>query len=145
MSIDIDSVKAWIKKCEGFKDMPYLDSVRKLTIGFGRNLQDNGISIEEADYMLSNDINRSIKELEQYSWYLMQPDSVKAALINMNFNLGLSRLLTFRKMIDALINRNYTIASKEALESDWSKQVGDRAKDVALMIREGSDAETGRN
>lgn len=134
MTIDED-LKAWIRQCEGYDNMPYIDTVGKLTIGYGRNLQDNGISRDEAEFMLENDINRAIKDLQSYSWFHSSPDSTQRALINMSFNLGLPRLLTFRNMIQALIDKDYTKAAKEALDSKWALQVGNRAKDIALMIR----------
>lgn len=57
--------------------------------------------------------------------------------MNMCFNLGISRLKGFKRMIVALEKKNYTVAAMEALDSKWSTQVGQRAKDIALMIREG--------
>lgn len=138
MSYEIDpKLKAWIKKCEGYSAKPYKDTVDKLTIGWGRNLDDVGISTDEAELMINNDIMSSINDLKQYSWYLIQPESVKNALINMRFNMGMPRLLAFKKMIRALINKDYVRASMEALNSKWANQVGQRAKDVAVMIREG--------
>ena len=129
-------VVAWIKNYEGFQDHPYLDTRKHVNIGWGRNLE-NGISVDEAELMFQNDLNRSIKELEQYAWYQIQPQNVKNALINMNFNLGITKLIEFTHMITALINRDYTQAATEALNSDWAKEVGQRAKDIALMIRQG--------
>lgn len=130
-------VEDWIKSYEGLDLMPYVDTVGKLTIGWGRNLQDNGIRLDEAQLMFNNDYMQSLKELEDYAWFQVQPISVKNALINMNFNLGINRLNGFKKMINALINRNYTLAAQEALNSRWANQVGKRATDVAIMIREG--------
>jgi len=51
--------------------------------------------------------------------------------------LGLSRLLKFKRMIAALEREDYTNAAKEALDSRWAEQVGNRAKDIAVMIRVG--------
>lgn len=116
---------------------PYIDTVGKLTIGYGRNLDDNGISKKEADYLFDNDFDNCERELSQYSWYANQPASVQAALINMCFNLGLPRLLGFKRMIAALKANNRTLAAQEALNSKWATQVGQRAKDVAVMLREG--------
>ena len=130
-------LERWIRGHEGYNNKHYIDTVGKFTIGFGRNIQDNGINQEEAELMFQNDLKRSIKELEQYSWYLIQPGGVKKALINMNFNLGINHFITFTKMIVALVNRDYTQASIEALDSKWAEQVGQRAKDIAVMIREG--------
>ena len=131
------SLKDWIKRNEGFKSHPYLDTVGKVTIGWGRNIDDNGISKEEADYLFDNDFDRCQRELAPFPWYVNQPQNVQDALMNMCFNLGIGRLLGFRKMIAALTVKNYTLAAKEALDSKWATQVGDRAKQVALMIRQG--------
>jgi lysozyme len=129
-------VQDWIKHCEGLKTQTYIDSTGHITIGWGRNLS-NGISLDEAELLFQNDFNRAVNELTQYTWYQIQPQSVKDALINMNFNLGIERLLSFKKMIKALSIKDYTNAAVEALDSTWANQVGQRARDIALMIREG--------
>tara|TARA_R110000868_G_C10972576_1_gene770491 strand:+ start:25661 stop:26059 length:399 start_codon:yes stop_codon:yes gene_type:complete len=130
-------VKQWIKRHEGYKSHPYLDTVGKVTIGYGRNIDDNGISQAEGDYLFDNDFARCERELAPYPWYVNQPQNVQDALMNMCFNLGIGRLLGFRKMITALTVKDYTTAAMEALDSKWASQVGQRAKDVALMIRQG--------
>ena len=132
-----ENVKEWIKHHEGLNLRLYKDTVNKTTIGYGRNIQDNGISQSEADFMFENDFNRCEHDLKSYSWYLVQPQNVKDALMNMCFNLGINRLLGFKKMILALIDKDYTKAAIEALDSKWAKQVGQRAKDIALMMRQG--------
>jgi lysozyme len=127
---------AWLKKCEGYNQYPYLDITKKVTIGHGRNLDDVGISKDEADYLLGNDLDHAWQDMAQQSWFKNQPECVQDALVNMCFNMGLTKLLTFNKMIAALKQRNYTVASLEALDSQWALQVGQRAKDIALMMRE---------
>jgi len=141
-----EDLKDWIKACEGFRAYPYLDTVGvgKVTIGFGRNIDDNGISVKEAEFMLDNDIARCKEELAHYDWYNFSPENVQAALMNMCFNLGLPKLLGFKKMISAIENQDYKTAAIEALNSRWAEQVGKRAKDVALMMRE-QDAQAGTN
>lgn len=133
----MSELKDWIKQHEGYSSHPYLCTSKRVTIGWGHNLDDLGITKEEAEFILDNDIARCEKELSQYSWYRIQPEHVQHALINMCFNMGITRLTGFTKMITALINQDYTKASIEALDSKWAKQVGQRAKDVALMMREG--------
>lgn len=129
--------KNWIKSNEGLSLKLYKDTVNKWTIGYGRNIQDNGLSKDEADYLFDNDFDRCQRELSSYPWYVNQPENVQAALMNMCFNLGIGRLLGFKKMITALDIKDYTKASIEALDSKWANQVGQRAKDVALMMRQG--------
>lgn len=118
---------------------PYNDTADhpKITIGYGRNLTDNGISLEEAEFLFENDFARVQKELSLYNWYKIQPAEVQYALINMCFNLGITKLLGFTRMIAALIMKDYAKAAEEALDSKWAKQVPNRAKDIAVMIREG--------
>lgn len=131
------NLKDWIKKHEGFRSHLYSDSVGKTTIGYGRNIEDNGISKSEANFMFDNDIARCQSDLISFTWYTNQPTNIQNALMNMCFNMGIRRLLTFKKMIAAIESRDYTKASMEALNSLWAEQVGQRAKDVALMIRQG--------
>lgn len=128
------STKDWIKNQEALRLKPYTDSMKKLSIGWGRNLDDNGISEDEANYLFDNDYARCAKELFNFSWYRNQPDNVQAALINMNFNLGLTKLLLFKKMISALEVNDYILASSEALNSLWAKQIGERAHDIASVM-----------
>jgi lysozyme len=129
----------WIKHHEGYRRFVYECPAGVLTVAFGRNLETVGISEEEADYLLSNDIKRCVAQLERYIWFTHQPRQVKDALINMCFNLGITRLLGFKKMIAALAMKDYTTAAKEALDSRWADQVGNRAKDISLAIREGGN------
>ena len=133
----IDSkIEAWIKNCEGLKLEPYLDTTGHLTIGYGRNLSERGISASEAERLFQNDIAMTIQDLENQEWYLSLPLQIKYALINMCFNLGISSLLEFVDMIAALKAKEYTKAAHAVLDSHWADQVGQRAKDVAVMIRQ---------
>ncbi len=129
-------LRNWIKKCEGFRQHPYMDITQHVTIGYGRNLDDRGITPTEAEMLLANDIADAKLDLSEQFWYHYQPEAVKDALTNMCFNLGLKRFLTFKKMISALIVKDFTTAARECLDSKWASQVGDRAKDIAVMIRE---------
>lgn len=133
----MNQVAEWIKYHEGLKLKLYKDTVDKWTIGWGRNIEDNGISKEEADFMFDNDFARCQRELSRFTWYTNQPKNVQDALMNMCFNLDISRLLEFKRMIAALIAKDYTVASLDILDSKWAIQVGQRAKDVALMMRQG--------
>jgi lysozyme len=126
----------WLKKNEGFKSHPYLDTSGKVTIGYGRNLDDGGISPEEADYLLRSDLNIAIESMEEFTWFHDQPEDIQDALINMSFNMGITRLKGFKQMLDAIEKKDYATAAMEALDSDWASEVGQRAKDIAVMIRE---------
>jgi len=127
------TIQAWIKTDEGLKLEPYVDTTGHLTIGWGRNLRD-GIRANEAELMFQNDLNDAVSELKNQSWFNILPVNVKNALINMNFNLGIEKLLEFKDMIEALKNQNYRAAAQAALNSAWAKELPNRAKEVAVMI-----------
>jgi lysozyme len=121
--------------------MPYRCTSDKLTIGVGHNIQDRGISHEIAMQMLDEDIDICINELQQtVSYWDDLPERVQEALINLCFNMGISRLMAFKKTFGFLREGMYEKAADELLESRYANQVGQRAIDVANMIREGAEA-----
>ena len=138
--MDIEKLYADLRLDEGLRLKPYLDSVGKLTIGIGRNLDDRGISEQEADNMFFNDISAVRAELdEKIPWWSNMPEPAQRGLANMAFNLGWPRLSQFKMMLAALEVGDWKAAAAEALDSTWAKQVGDRAKRVAELFRKAEE------
>lgn len=128
-----------LKLHEGVRTHPYDCPAGYLTIGVGRNISETGLglSYDEIDYLLRNDIERCYQELDRLSWF-MDLDTVRQeALVNMCFNLGFPRLMKFTKMMGAMAENKFSLAAAEALDSKWARQVGQRAKDIAHMIEFG--------
>jgi len=111
----------------------------KITIGIGRNLTDRGLTKSEAMFLLVNDINIVEAELIERAGevFVQCHDKAQRALMNMAFNMGLPRLMKFENMWAALAVEDYELAAKEALDSKWARQVGDRAERIADLIRGG--------
>ncbi len=130
-------LKQWLIDDEGEKNFPYKDIYDNWTIGIGRNLTGNGLSNDEINYLYNNDVIRCQKELLAHSWYTNSPFGVQMALMNMNFNLGITKLLHFTGMINALTNKNYPLAADEALNSLWARELPKRARRIADVIRAG--------
>lgn len=125
-----------LRRHEGLRLKPYKDTVGKWTIGIGRNLDDVGITEAEALHLLANDVKRVKKELDyRIPWWSELPPKAKQVLQNMCFNLGWPRLAGFRKFLDALERRQYSIAADEMLDSRWAQQVGYRARELSDMVR----------
>lgn len=124
-----------LKLHEGYSRYPYLDSRGIQTIGIGRNLQAKGISEEEAEYLLGNDITEAIDQLKQkvHCWDGLSLVR-KAVLVDMTVNLGIGGFLKFRRMIAALYNKDYEQAAKEMINSLWREQVKARAYRLAIMM-----------
>lgn len=126
---------------EGVKNKVYKDHLGIETIGVGRNLVDRGLSDEEVDYLLSNDITIVENELDNgLSWWRDLDEVRQRALADLAFNMGLPRLHGFVKMLDGLQRRDYHAAADELLDSKYAKQVGARSERVAQMIRTGEDS-----
>ena len=130
-----------IKLHEGVKSHAYQCTAGKWTIGVGRNIDEEGglgLSNEEINVLLINDIERVKGELSAaYLWFPALDEVRQAAMIDMCFNLGLSRLRGFVKAIEAMSRQEFDNAADEFLDSRWASQVGQRAVRVTEMIRTG--------
>lgn len=123
---------------EGLKLKPYRCTAGKLTIGVGRNLEDMGITKDEALYMLRADIARCYAECKSaFSWFAALTEARQNVLVNMCFNMGIARLKEFKKMLAAAHLGEYEDAAREMLDSAWAGQVGDRAKELAEQMQRG--------
>lgn len=123
---------------EGLRLKPYRDTKGKLTIGVGRNLDDVGITREEALLLLNNDLARVRREVERaFPWFSSLNPVRKNVVLNMVFNLGLPRFRGFTKTIAAIEAKDWENAAREMLESRWAQQVGRRAHELAAMMKRG--------
>ena len=130
-----------LKKHEGFVSHVYEDSTpeKYLTIGYGRLVDERlggGISQDEANYLLLNDIRNCIKILEtQIPVYKELSENRQIVLINMYFNLG-NRLFNFKNMLAALDKKDFDEVAVQMLDSKWATQVKGRSSELAKMMKE---------
>lgn len=134
-----DKYKNLTKDFEGLRLKPYKCSAGKLTIGYGRNLEDIGISKEEADMFFESDFNRAMEDAKKLCEafninYRHLSESRFYVLTDMMFNLGYDRLSQFKKMLTALSKGDYEGTAKEMLDSKWAKQVGKRADYLVSLM-----------
>ena len=127
---------------EGMRLHPYRCPSGALTIGVGRNLDANGISRDEAMMMMQNDICRAKRDVES----LIDCHGVKKwmlcyarfdVLVNMAFNIGGRSLGGFLRMWAALAAEDYETAADEMLDSQWAREVGHRAVELAKQMKTG--------
>ena len=130
-----------LKRHEGVETHAYKCTANKITIGVGRNIDPQGgigLSDDEIDYLLANDIARVSDELYTAFWWFDELDQNRQeAIINLCFNLGLPRLKKFKKALYAMSDDDYDTAANEFMDSRWADQVGQRAYEVTEMIRTG--------
>lgn len=128
---------------EGLRLSAYQDHLGYWTIGVGRLIDERRggrITEEEARYLLSNDIARFEKELdERLPWWRKLNEVRQRVLCDMAFNLGVDGLLQFKNTLKLIEESKYEEASKAMLESKWASQVGKRAATLSNMMRDGVD------
>lgn len=128
-----------LRRHEGVRSHVYLCPAGYETIGVGRNIAESGLGLsdDEIDYLLKNDIERCRLELSAFSWFTDTDPVRQDALINLCFNLGMTRLLGFKNALARMAEGKYPEAAEEFLDSRWAKQVGSRADEVTEMIKTG--------
>lgn len=132
--------KQMTKDFEGLRLKPYKCTAGKLTIGYGRNLEDVGITNTEADMLFERDfavaeseVIRLCKEYGIDANNLIEQRFY--VLTDMMFNLGYTRLSQFKKLFQALKNGLYEGAAREMMDSLWAKQVGNRAVTLYNLMK----------
>jgi lysozyme len=125
---------------EDYRQFVYLDARGLSTVAYGRNIDrrgGEGISHDEALYLLQNDIANRRAALGAFHWYAIQDDIRKSALCDMSFNLGVAGLLHFPHFLAAMDKQDYATAVSELTSSSWHTQVGARALTIEGMIQKG--------
>ena len=119
----------YVKRHEGEVLTPYKDSRGILTIGVGHNLE-MGISKAASDFIFKEDMDKAEALLNEHCPVFAKLDANRQiVLIDLCFNLGISGLLGFKKMLAALNEGNWNKAAAELMNSKYAKQVPNRAKE----------------
>ena len=119
------------------RNRPYRDSVGKLTIGVGHNLDDKPISDRAVRVILEDDVADARNDLYLHlPWTKALSEPRQAALLNMCFNMGIFGLLTFKKALAAIQAEAWDVAAAEILHSKYADQVGPRAHRVIQQLKE---------
>ncbi len=144
-------VRMLLELHEGWRNEVYADTVGVATIGIGHNLAQcataneiarlrrEGATDEQIENWFIEDLARTEQELDRCfgdeDWYQSLSDNRRVVLVDMCFNLGLTRLLEFRRMFGALRSGDFEHAAHEMLDSRWANQVGQRALRLSEMMR----------
>ena len=124
----LKEAKEMLIRHEGVRTHPYFCSENFLTIGAGRNLKVNGISEEEAMYLLDNDIDRVTSNLDKVfpAWKVM-PKKARLVCIDMAYQLGIQGFMNFRRTRALMEMGCWLEASEEILRSRYANQTPNRA------------------
>lgn len=140
--INVTAIRQNLKAEEGFRPHAYGDHLGYLTIGYGRMVDrrlNGGITREEAEYLLENDIGRVVADLRAaLPWVENLPDGVAGALVEMGYQLGVPGLLKFKTMLGHIEAGRFQEAAVAARRSLWARQTPERAGRVAEKIESGA-------
>lgn len=126
-----------LKRHEGLRLSAYQDSLGYWTIGYGRMIdkrKGGGISVEEAEVLLKNDIERIDKILGEV---LREEPVRRAVIVNMVFQMGFGAVRGFKGMWAAITKNDWETAAREGLDSRWAQQTPGRARELMEQLRTG--------
>lgn len=136
-----DRLYAQLRLHEGVEHKPYKCTAGYLTIGVGRNIEERGLSDDEIDFLLDNDIAIAVKEVRKdFDWFDGLDEVRQRVIIDMIFNLGMPRFKQFKNMIAAIEAGDWDEAGVQMMDSRWAQQVGQRAERLRDMMVTGVDS-----
>ena len=136
-TINLDTFAEHLRWAEGSRSYPYECTAGKLTIGVGRNLEAKGLSDDEIQYLLDNDIADTIEGAETLPYWENLCGVRQLVVADMIFNLGLKRFKGFVNTNKYLLAGDYAHAADEMVDSKWYRQTGRRAIRLVAAMRTG--------
>ena len=128
-----------LKRDEGWRPFAYKDSLGYWTIGYGflvDQKRDEGLPLEIGEIWLSKAAEDRWNDFTaRVPWILNKPEDVQRALANMVYQLGVSGVLGFPLMLQALEKDDRETAAINAAYSKWAMQTPERAGRICDLIR----------
>jgi len=130
-----------IKEHEGFRNTIYLDTLGKATIGYGHLVVDDDAYIEGQVYseellykQFGLDFDKAFLQAQELWEDYHLPHTAQEIIIEMVFQLGMGGVSKFRKMWEALKDRDFEEAAAQMLDSRWAKQTPRRCQEMASRM-----------
>ena len=142
--MDIERLKKQIIANEGVRKTAYKDTLNNWTIGVGHLIKlpdeeyllDKELTDLEVDQIFVTDLNQAIDDARKFIDADSIPDEAFEVVVDMAFNLGLPKLSKFKNFQQALKDKDFVKASEEMLDSRWAKQLPNRSKRLAEIMRD---------
>ena len=138
----MEEIKSRIKEHEGFRDTVYSDSLGFATIGYGHLVlpeeqweEGKEYSKEQLEHVFKTDFNNAVGQATGLMDGMNLDDKAREVIIEMVFQLGVGGVGKFKKMWEALRNKDYGEASFQMLDSRWAKQTPNRAESLSKVMR----------
>ena len=141
--MNIDRIKRDIILSEGIRHTAYKDTLNNWTIGVGHLIKipdeeyliDKELTSLEVDQIFTTDLNQAIDDARKFVDVNHIHEEAFEIVVDMAFNLGLPKLMKFQRFRQALLAKQYKMASIEMLDSLWARQLPNRSKRLAKRMR----------
>lgn len=145
-----------IEQHEGRKYKVYDDSKGIKTVGIGYNLEKStakkdlakvganwnevmrgkALTDKQINDLFRMSLDQALKDAKSYyPEFDKLPEAAKGVLVDMSFNLGLTKLNGFKDLKSALGRGNYNAAADAMIDSAWYKQVKTRGVRLVNIMR----------
>lgn len=164
MALDLAIAMSWIERWESRRNKTYIDTMGHPTVGVGFNLDAEGaeaaivalgleyervragtqlLTEEHINTLLRHTVNQAAHDSHTaVSTFESVPGDRQIVIVDMVFNLGLTKFSKFVQTIDAINKQDWLTASHHMQDSAWFRQVGNRGKaNVEVMAGRKTPAE----
>tara|TARA_Y100000592_G_C5457246_1_gene312016 strand:+ start:189 stop:590 length:402 start_codon:yes stop_codon:yes gene_type:complete len=125
-----------IKEGEGYRAKVYKCTEGYDTIGYGFAIKDLELDEEVCDLILDKKLDKLIDATNKKFPFLRElPQDKCEVVFEMVYQLGLTGVSKFKKMLKALEIKDYDKASAEMLDSLWAKQTPNRAIKLSNQMK----------
>ena len=133
------NLKKNIKKNEGYSSKSYKDQLGFLTVGYGhlilpeeKNLINKVIKKTKLKKIFDNDFSKALKDFNKFFKPLTKTTKNSELLIEMIFQMGIIKVLGFKKLLYHLDKSNKFMVCFEMMNSLWYKQTPKRVKRLLI-------------
>jgi lysozyme len=129
-----------IKRHEGLRLKTYQCSAGHRTGGYGHNYDAHGevppeeITFAQAEAYFAGDLAEAMRNCnEKISYFVILHPLYQAVLVDMCFNMGINKLLMFKKMLFVIQTDDKKNIAREMILSRWAEQV-EREAELVFMV-----------
>jgi lysozyme len=125
-----------VKESEGFRDKVYKCTEGFDTIGYGFAVKDLVLEEDICEMILERKLEKLIESTDKKFPFLRGLPLDKSEVVyEMVYQMGLSGVSKFKKMLAALEKKDYEKSATEMLDSRWAKQTPNRALKLSNIMK----------
>ena len=135
------SLKKKIKKNEGFRNRPYLDSLGHPTIGYGHLITNKEKKTFKGKFskkfllkLFDKDFKKALTDYKKNFNHKKHSKNTKEVLIEMVFQLGIKKQQKFLKLNNHIEKNDIFLAALEMKNSLWYKQTPKRVDGLLKLL-----------